>query len=179
MPSAEQPGLKLLPPVEAAIKDELAEIFPIDVSPEAFNATFLQKSPITLPASALAAARALVLIRGTEAAKTDAEELVFLVLRLETEFPIQVGRGFSFMCVLMAKTTKLLQIGLDALEFLRKTLKSSRTDEFRRKCISLFPLSCVFQTDNELIEQRDLALKYLALEEPQDEGTEVVDIGAD
>ena len=95
MPSAEQPGLKLLPPVEAAIKDELAEIFPIDVSPEAFNATFLQKSPITLPASALAAARALVLIRGTEAAKTDAEELVFLVLRLETEFPIQVGRGFS------------------------------------------------------------------------------------
>ena len=83
------------------------------------------------------------------------------------------------MCVLMAKTTKLLQIGLDALEFLRKTLKSSRIDEFRRKCISLFPLSCVFQTDNELIEQRDLALKYLALEEPQDEGTEVVDIGAD
>ncbi len=87
----EQPGLKLLPPVEATIRDELLDIFPTDVSPEAFNTTFLQKSSIMSPASALAAARALVLIRGVEAARTDAEELVFLLLRLETEFPIQVG----------------------------------------------------------------------------------------
>jgi len=81
--------------------------------------------------------------------------------------------------MLMAKATKLLQTGLDALEFLRTTLKSSRTDEFREKCASLFSRSCVFQTDKELIELRSSTLKHLALEEPQDEKAEVVDIGTD
>ncbi|KAF8328455.1 NMDA receptor-regulated protein 1a [Cantharellus anzutake] len=153
--AVEQPNLKLPAPVQTVITEELLQIFPADVSLETFNSAFMQTN--VSPGSTLGAAQALVLIRGQQSSQVEAEELTFQLLRPETHLSIQTG--------------------LDALEFLRTTLKSPRHEEFRLQCALRFPLSCVFKTREELDELRESTLKHLAaLEELEGEKDEILDV---
>jgi hypothetical protein len=74
--------------VKAAIEESLPNLIPLQQSPEAFNAQYLQRN--TTPAGKLGGALAALKIQGPQAGQTEAEDLVFQILHSEAKASIRV-----------------------------------------------------------------------------------------
>ncbi|CUA71486.1 N-alpha-acetyltransferase 16, NatA auxiliary subunit [Rhizoctonia solani] len=114
--------------IKATIDQSLNELIPLQQSPEAFNAQYLQR--VSTPAAKLGSALAVLKIHGLEAGQAEAEELIFQVLHPEAK-------------------TSILDL-LEGARLLQDVVKSKRVDEFKAKGQKLHPLSTALRTEQEL-----------------------------
>ncbi|KAG8747710.1 hypothetical protein FRC10_011837 [Ceratobasidium sp. 414] len=126
--SSESVASSLNTSIKSAIESSLANLIPLEQSPEAFNAEHLQRH--TNPQAKIGGALAVLRIQGHGAGRAEAEDLVFQMLHPEANASVQ-------NC-------------LEGLRILGDVLKSERVDEFRTAGAELFPLSTAMRTPQEL-----------------------------
>lgn len=81
--------------MSTVVNEMLLELFPAESSLETYNSAYMQQHPGSAQAI-LGSARGLVVIRGAQGAKEDAEELAFQLLRDETQLDISVSHLSPF-----------------------------------------------------------------------------------
>ncbi|KAG9079319.1 hypothetical protein FS749_008609 [Ceratobasidium sp. UAMH 11750] len=126
--SSESVASSLDTSIKSVIESSLPNLIPLEQSPEAFNAEYLQRH--TNPRAKLGGALAVLRIHGHDTGRAEAEDLIFQMLHPEANASVQD-------C-------------LEGLRILCDVLKSERADEFRTASAGLFLLSTAMRTSQEL-----------------------------
>ncbi|KAG8706720.1 hypothetical protein FRC08_000892 [Ceratobasidium sp. 394] len=126
--SSENVASSLDTSIKSVIESSLPNLIPLEQSPEAFNAEYLQRH--TNPRAKIGGALAVLRIHGHDTGRTEAEDLIFQMLHPEANASVQD-------C-------------LEGLRILCDVLESERADEFRTASAGLFPLSTAMRTSQEL-----------------------------
>ncbi|KAG9017506.1 hypothetical protein FRB90_001015 [Tulasnella sp. 427] len=141
-------GSSLAEPSRSVLSKGLNELAPADVPLGEMNTQFLQRNPGS-GAALYSYCRALWAINGQDVV-SDVEESIMQMVRPELVSSIKVA--------------------LQALEFLRDTIHSSRAEDFRQGLANRFPISTVFRTEPEKANIRaSLRPQSPLIEEPEHE----------
>lgn len=139
-------GTSLSEHTRAVLSKALDDLTPADVPVEQINTLFLQNNPDSA-AAVFSYSRSLWAIKG-QSVLSDVEESVLQLARPELQPSIEIT--------------------LHALEFLRDTVCSTRSEEFRQAMAERFPLSTKFKTESEKASIRtSLRAKSPPPEEPE------------